>query len=72
MCKAAKGLYDEWRDGAFSSDPEVQKNRHLKDGSTGLGIRNAAEVPLGAGLADAAKVAIMTRRERLRIAEEGR
>ena len=34
-------------------------------------IRNATDVPLGDGMADAAKTAILTRRERIRRAVEG-
>lgn len=40
-------------------------------GSTGGPIRKATEVPLGDGLADAAKTAILSRRERIRRAVEG-
>lgn len=48
-----------------------KKDVKKKAGDTGLGVRNATEVPLGSGLADAAKLSIMDRRERIRKAVEG-
>jgi hypothetical protein len=46
---------------------------HTKDdsGPTGGPIRKATEVPLGDGMADAAKTAILSRRERIRRAVDG-
>ena len=42
-----------------------------KDDKKPRPIKNAADVPLGDGLADQAKTSILTRRERIRRAVEG-